>query len=438
MHVVPCCRLSTSTLLFELVCPVLRCMNSSRSLRLFIFSTLLLACAVGGTRPASAQRLAVRADTLYPMNGDGPIRDGVVLIEDGKIQAVGSAVQVDVPDGYRTMEAAVVTPGLVDAHATVGMTGLANRADVNDQLDATAPIQPELRAFDAYNPREPLVEFVRDLGVTTVHTGHGPGALMSGQTMVLKTSGGLDEAIVDSVAMVAMTLGPQVSGHYDSPGTRAKGVAMLRETLLQAQDYRQKRQHEDSETHPPRNLRMEILAKVLDGDVPALITAHRTTEIQSALRLAEEFGFRLVLDGAAESYLLTDQIKAAGVPVVLHPTMIRAAGEAENAAFTTAHTLMEAGIPVAIQSGYEAYVPKTRVVLYEAAVAAGQGGLTREQALRAITIDAARIIGVEDRVGSLEEGKDADLALFNGDPLEYTTQTCGVLIGGKVVRDECP
>ena len=398
-----------------------------------VLGTLLCIAA-----PVDAQHIAVRAETLFPMTGDGPISNGVVLVEGGKIEAVGPAAQVDVPSNYRTMEAAVVTPGLVDAHATVGMTGLQNTADVNDQLDLSAAIQPELRAFDAYNTRAPLVEFVRDLGVTTVHTGHGPGALMSGQTMIVKTEGDLEEAIVDSVAMVAMTLGPQVSGNYESPGTRAKGVAMVRETLLKAQRYREQRQNaDDASERPAPDLRMEILAKVLVGEVPALVTAHRASEIQSALRLAEEFGFRLVLDGAAESYLLTDEIKAAGVPVILHPTMVRPGGTAENAAFTTAHTLMEAGIPVAIQSGYEAYVPKTRVVLYEAAVAAGQSDLSREEALRTITIDAARILGLEDRIGSLEAGKDADLALFDGDPLEYTTQTCGVLIGGEVVSDEC-
>jgi imidazolonepropionase-like amidohydrolase len=405
-------------------------------LALLLFSAPV-ADAQGPSGHPPAGPLAIRAETLYPMTGGGPIQDAVVLISDGEIEAVGPAVRIDVPARYGTMEAEVVTPGLIEAHATVGMTSLMNRDDANDQLDRTEAIQPELRAFDAYNPREALVEFVQGLGVTTVHTGHGPGALMSGQTMVVKTEGSLREALVDSVAMVAMTLGPQVSGNYSTPGTRAKAVALLREVLLQAEDYREKRRSADEEARPARNLRMETLSDVLDGDVPALVTAHRATEIQSALRLAEEFGFRLVLDGAAESYLLADEIAAAGVPVILHPTMIRTGGEAENAAFTTARTLMEAGVPVAMQSGFEAYVPKTRVVLYEAAVAAGQGGLSREQALRTITIDAARILGVADRVGSLEAGKDADLALFDGDPLEYTTHTCGVVIEGRVVSDEC-
>lgn len=405
---------------------------------LFIFVLAFIALAA---RPAHAQQVAVRADTLYPMTGDGPITNGVVLVEGRTIEAVGPAAQVDVPDDYRTLEASVVTPGIVDARATVGFTGLRNVDAANDVRDPSGPIQPELRAFDAYNWRESLVEFVQNLGVTTVNTGHAPGALMSGQTMIVKTGQPLDEAIVDSTAMVAMTLGPSVGENYQSPGTRAKSMAMMRQTLLEAQRYREQRQNaessgDDSE-RPARKLRMEVLADVLAGEVPALITAHRASEIQSALRLAEEFDFELVLSGASEAYLLTDEIEAAGVPVILHPTMIRPGGAAGHAAFTTANKLTEAGIPVAIQSGYEPYVPKTRVALFEAAVAAGQSELSRREALRTVTIDAARILGISAHVGSLEEGKHADLALFEGDPLQYTTQTCGVLIEGEVVSDEC-
>jgi imidazolonepropionase-like amidohydrolase len=142
-----------------------------------------------------------------------------------------------------------------------------------------------------------------------------------------------------------------------------------------------------------------------------------------------------VLDGAAEAYLLVDQIKAAGVPVILHPTMFRSRGEAKNLSFETAAKLRAAGIPVALQSGYEGYVPKTRVVLFEAAVAASNG-LKFEEALATITIDAAKILGVDDRVGSIEAGKDADLALFDGDPFEYTSHCVGTVTDGRVVHDE--
>jgi imidazolonepropionase-like amidohydrolase len=168
---------------------------------------------------------------------------------------------------------------------------------------------------------------------------------------------------------------------------------------------------------------------------PLLVTADRLVDLHAALRLAREFDIRLVLDGAAEAYLLLDAIKAAGVPVFLHPMMRRGVGESENMSTSTAAALRDAGIPFALQSGYESYVPKTRVVLFEAAIAAARG-LTFEQALASITIDAARILGIDRRVGSLEPGKDGDVALYDGDPFEYTTRVTGVVIDGQVVSED--
>jgi imidazolonepropionase-like amidohydrolase len=169
-------------------------------------------------------------------------------------------------------------------------------------------------------------------------------------------------------------------------------------------------------------------------ELPVLATAHRATDILTALKLAKEYDLNMVLDGASESYLLIDQIKAANVPVLLHPTMFRSGGEAENLSMETASKLKAAGIPFAIQSAYEGYVPKTRVVLFEAAIAASNG-LKFNDALASITIDAAKILGVQDRVGSIEKGKDADIALFDGDPFEYTTHCTGTIIDGMVVSE---
>jgi len=382
--------------------------------------------------PAHAQ-IAVTADTVYTMAGD-PIVDGVVLMNGRTIEAVGSSAEISIPDGYRTVDATVVTPGLIDARSTVGLSGIYNVESDQMQLETSAPMQPELRAIDAYNAREELVSWVRSLGVTTVHTGHGPGAVISGQTMIVKTNGRtIDEAVVDSTAMLAMTIGPSVSQNFESPGTRAKAVAMLRQKLIEAQRYREE---QSGDTSPARDLGMEVLVDVLEGNVPALITAHRARDIMTALRLQEEFGFQLVLDGAAEAYLVTEQVRAAGVPVIVHPPMIRTYGAAENAAFTTPGVLHAAGIPIAFQSGYEAYVPKTRVALFEAAVAVGNG-LPRDAALRALTIDAAELLGLSDEIGSIEEGKHADLVLYSGDPFEYTTQVCTVIIDGRIASGEC-
>lgn len=403
------------------------------------FLASLLAAALLTAAPSLADaQVAVRGDTIHPVSGPA-IEDGVVLVgADGAIEAVGPAAEVPVPDGYAVYEAVVVTPGLVDAHSVVGLTGHLNQPHDQDQLETSSAIQPELRAVDSYNARERLVGWVRSLGTTTLHTGHAPGALMSGQTMVVKTRGEtVDEALVEPVTMVAMTLGPEVSRTIPGgPGTRSKGVAEVRQELIRAGEYRRQLREAEEGEGPDRNLRMEILADLLDGEVKALITAHRVTEIMAALRLKEEFGLDLVLDGAAEAYLVADEIAAAGVPVVVHPTMARHSGTMENATYETARRLKDAGVQVALQSGFESYVPKTRVLLFEAGVAAAYG-LTFDEALSAVTLEAARIIGQDHRVGSLEPGKDGDLALFDGDPFEYTSRVCTVIIEGEVVSDEC-
>ena len=396
------------------------------------FAVLLLALVVGAaTTPAAAQsQRAVRADTLYTMTGDGPIQNGVVLIEGATIEAVGPASEVSIPAGATVHEARVVTPGLIDPRGTVGLSGLQNVPADQDQLDTSEPMQPALRALDAYNPREQLVSFVRQLGFTTVHTGHAPGALISGQTATFSTADStVAEALRDSVTTVAFTLGPDAQARFEHPGTRAKGVSMLRQALIDAQASM------DEEGGAGTDLDQAMLRTVLRGDVPALITAHRAHDIQTALRLQEEFGFDLILDGAAEAYLVADEIAEADVPVILHPTMARPSGTTQNAAFTTAATLHEAGVPVAIQTGWEPYVPKTRVVLYEAAIAAANG-LPRQAALGSITRTAADILGLEE-VGTIKPGQAADLVLFDGDPFEYTTHACTVLSGGQVVSDEC-
>jgi imidazolonepropionase-like amidohydrolase len=240
----------------------------------------------------------------------------------------------------------------------------------------------------------------------------------------------VEDALIDPATTVAFTLGAGVSNNFSKPGTRAKGIAMLRQKFIDAEEYIKK---QNSDTPPARNLELETFADILNGDLTALITAHRANDIMSALRLKDEFEFDMILDGAAEAYLLLDEIKEAGVPVTIHPTMIRPYGGAKNASMETAAKLYEAGIPFAFQSGYEGYVPKTRIILYEAGLAAAYG-LPREAALEALTIEAAKLLNISDRVGSLKKGKDADLVLYNGDPLEYTTLITSVIVDGKVVK----
>jgi imidazolonepropionase-like amidohydrolase len=467
-------------------------------LRRMFFVTLAAFLLTGIAPTVDAQQIAVRGETVYTMAGQ-PIKDGVVLIRDGKIEKVGTSAEVSIPAGYRTLTAKVVTPGMIDAHSVVGLSGYLNQPNDQDQLERSSAMQPELRAIDAYNSRERLVEWLRSFGITTIHTGHGPGALISGQTMIIKTIGDVDDghALLNPSAMIAVTLGNGALAQGGKPpGTRSKEIAMLRADLLKAREYVAKQTsggdkknddrkgderktdarrtgNEGRTTEPQRgsetrsgggrgndtrtnearsddarsndargeskasasDLHMEAMARVIRGEIPLLVTVNRANDILSALRVAKEFNIRVVLDGATEAYLVTDQIKAANVPVIIHPTMARAAGETDNLSLETASTLRRAGIPVALQSGFEGYVPKTRVVLYEAAMAAANG-LSFTDALGTITIDAARILGINKRVGSLEAGKDGDVALFDGDPFEYTSHVTGVVIDGRVVSEE--
>jgi imidazolonepropionase-like amidohydrolase len=372
---------------------------------------------------AQAQ-IAVKGGTVWTMAGE-PIQNGVILINRGKIEAVGTANQIKIPTDYRILTAKTVTPGLIDSHSVVGLAGYMNQPHDQMQVETSAPMQPELRAIDAYNAEDKLIEWIRSFGVTTIHTGHAPAALVSGQTMIAKTVGKeVEDAAIVATSMISVTLGESgLASGGKSPGTVSKAAAMLRAELIKAQA---------AKPDAPRDLRAEMWKRVLNGELRLLVTAHKARDIMTALRLAKEFNIKIVLDGASEAQIVLNEIKASGFPVIIHPTMFRAAGETESLSMETASKLKKAGIPVSLQSGYENYVPKTRVVLFEAAIAAANG-LSQRDALATVTIDAARILGIENRVGSIEKGKDADLAMYDGDPFEYTTHCTGTIINGQIV-----
>lgn len=396
--------------------------------------TGLFALAIGitsGFFTTSDAQIAVKGETIYTVSGD-VIQNGVVLVNDGLIEEVGSADDIDIPNDYEVHEAKVVTPGLIDARTVVGLAGYYNQDHDQDQLETSNAVQPELRAIDSYNAREFLVNYLMEEGITTIHTGHGPGAVVSGQTMIAKTSGKtVEESLVDSSTTLAVTFGPSIGGNFESPGTRAKAVAVLRQDLVKAQEYAEKKASGEDQS---RDLKMEALADLLDGEIRALVSAHTSHDIMTALRIQREFGFPMILEGASEAYLVLDEIKEADISVVIHPLMIRPFGESKNANMETPARLKEAGIPFAFQSGYESYVPKTRVARFEAAIAVANE-LGFDGALHALTLGAAEILGIDDRVGSLEEGKDADIVLYDGDPFEYVTHIEGVMINGEVIYE---
>jgi imidazolonepropionase-like amidohydrolase len=396
-----------------------RTMIKEQSTKITSFFILLICVQLCLSVVDISAQIVVIGETVYTMNGE-PIKNGAVVINNGKIEKIGNNVTVQIPAGYKVIQAKVVTPGLIDAHTVVGLNGYLNQPHDQMALDGSSVTQPELRAFDAYNTEERLIEWIRGFGVTTVHTGHQPSALISGQTFIAKTVGKtVDDVTIIPTAMISVTLGDDaLAGSGRAPGTRAKQVSMLREMLIKASNYKGE----------PRDLKMEIMNKVIKRELPLLVTANKAQDIMSALRIAKEFNLKIVLDSATEAPLVINEIKASGFPVIVHASMTRT----ESLNLETAAKLKAAGIPVALQSGYEPYVPKTRVLLFEVGMAAANG-LSMQDALATVTIDAARILGIDKRVGSLEVGKDADLALYDGDPFEWTTHCVGTIIDGKVV-----
>ncbi len=392
---------------------------------------LSLALALGAT-PLQAETLLVTADTLYTSSEAGVIEGGAVLIDDGKIAAVGPLAALTVPAGTRTLEAAVVLPGLVDSHTLVGVSGSYNVHADQDGFEASDPSGAEYRVLDSFNPTELLVGEALKMGVTTAHVTPRPTAPIAGSTAVFKTAGTLADAMLlrrDPAVLFNLGDAPKDAfGDSSGPGTRMATAALIRGELYKAREWADK-----DEDDRQRDLGMETLARVLSGEALALFTAHREDDIATALRLAREFGLRAVINYATEGFLMRPTLRAAEATVVLAPPMQRVAGmETWNSTLEAAALLAEGGVPFVFATGYEAYVPKARVLLWEVGMAVANG-LPAEQAVRAATIDAARLWGVDDRVGSLEPGKDADLVLFDGDPFEYTTHVKQVIVDGKVV-----
>jgi len=387
----------------------------------------------------SPARLAVFAGRLHTA-AQGTITDGAVLIEDGKLRYVGPRNQLQLPAQTPVLTAADVTPGLIDPHTVVPTTGLLNVPGDQEQDEHSDPNQADVRVLDGFNPHEPLLQFLCEQGVTVVHVMPGRVNVIAGQSGIFRTHGRTaEEMTVRFPASILVNLGEIPKQAYTGrlPSTRMGTASLVRMALVQAQNNAQKRATaKDPDRQPPRNLKLEELELALDRKVPVVFSAHRADDLGTALRLAKEFNLRSVLDLATEAYLLRDEIAAAKVPVAVHPTMQRigASMETFNTHLCNAALLAERNVPIAIGTGFEGYVPKTRVLRHEAAVAL-VNGLGFEPALRAITLDAARLLGIDDRFGSLEVGKVADLVLYDGDPFESTTHITHTLLGGRVVYD---
>jgi imidazolonepropionase-like amidohydrolase len=384
------------------------------------------------------ERFAVLAGVLYTAHG-GPVPNGVVLVEKGKVTAVGPRDKVELPPGTPVLTAAAVTPGLIDAHTVVGLSGAANTPSDQDQDELSDPNQADLRVLDGFNPSEPLLEYLCRQGVTVVHAVPGRANVIAGQTGIFRTHGRSAEAMaLRFPAGLLVNLGEVPKQSYPNrlPTTRMGTAALVRTAFAQARDHARKQAAARDDKRPAANLKLEALGLALEGKVPVIFAAHRADDLATALRLAKEFGLKARLDLATEGYLMADALQEAKVPVVVHPTMQRAAASMEtyHSQLCNAAVLAGRGVPLAVGTGFEGYVPKTRVLRHEAATAMAYG-LGPERALAAITLEAAKILGIERERGSLEPGKAADLVLYDGDPFEHATHVTHTVLDGRVVYD---
>lgn len=372
----------------------------------------------------------IRAGRIYTAAGN-VIENGRILIKDGRITEVGPSSGP--PETRKVYYAAEVTPGLIDPFCVAGLTGAWNIPADQDQDELSDPNQADLRVFDGFNAQEPLLEYLQASGVTVVHTTPGRKNVIAGLTGVFRTDGSTaDSAALKPTAGILVNLGevPKESYKGKAPDSRMGTAAIVRKAFADAQAYKAK----DASA---KNVKLDALIPALEGKVPVYFAAHRKDDIATALRIAQEFKLKAVIALGTEAYRMAPELKKAGVPVIVHPTMQRAGASMEtlHAFVGNAAALDAAGVPVTLSTGFEGYVPKVRVLRYEAAMAVGAGRLEHGRALRAITIDAAKLLGIDKEHGSIEKGKVADLVLYDGDPFEHTTNVTHTMMAGKVVYD---
>lgn len=374
---------------------------------------------------------------IIPIVGQ-PIEQGILIVQNGKITAVGDARTVRLSSDVVTIDVGgkTIMPGLVDSHSHIGEPAGA---------DGSAPIQPEVRILDSVNPRSGSIQRAQSGGITTVNVMPGSGHLDSGQTLYLKLRDNAEKIedllIYDKDGKYmggikfANGTNPMRAGGGNFPGTRSKSAALVREQFVRAREYRDKvkKAGTDKSKLPPRDLAMETLVEVLDGKRVVHFHTHRADDIMTILRLQKEFGFRLVLHHVSEGWKVADEIAKAKIPCSI--ILIDSPGgklETTDIRFETPAIMDKAGILFGFHT--DDYITDSRFFLREAAIGV-RGGLSREKALYALTMANAKILDLDNRVGSLEVGKDADFIVLSGDPLSVYTHVLQTWIEGKKVFD---
>lgn len=387
----------------------------------------------------SFNKFALKGGTIFTMAGP-PLKESIILVKNGKIEKIGK--DLSAPKDYPLIDAGefVLLPGLVSARSYVGISSNWRRQSSIDE--ASKPVVPELEVKHAIEPQAPLFTFCRELGITTAMITPGNRNVIGGQGAALKTSGDIvDKMIVKDKAIMVLGLGASAKRENQMPTTRMGIAALLRETLTKADEYRKKvesAEKDKKKEKPKRDLSLESLIPVLKGEVPVLIHCERRDDILTALRIADEFKLRVILDGATDAYKVVDEIKRRNIPVILED-LFRGAGNIEDKGFNPENPsiLSKAGIRVAFRaregSWYTPGAGWTGGDLLEIAAFAVKQGMSEDAALRAVTIDAAGIIGMDKRIGSLEAGKDADILILRGHPFKIRSVAEAVFVDGQIV-----
>lgn len=382
--------------------------------------------------------ILIKNGYVKTMAGDD-IKNGQILIEGGVIKAVG--MNLEVPEDIEVIDAngCLVTPGLVEGHCHIGMWEEGIGFEGEDGNEDVEPITPQLRAIDAINPMDMAFQDALEGGVTTVVTGPGSANVIGGQFLAMKTFGKrVDNMVIKDPVAMKIAFGENPKRVYDeqhkSPVTRMAIAALLRETLFEALQY--KEDLDASETDPDRkpdfDIKLDALIPVMRREIPLKAHVHRADDIFTALRIAKEFELDITLEHCTEGHLIVDELAEEGKSCLVGPTLgSRAKYELRNISFDTPKILVSKGIKIAIIT--DAGVIPIQYLSMCAGLAV-KAGLSEQEAWKAITINPAEIIGISNRVGSIEEGKDADIVIFRGNPLtDLGYETVMTMIEGQVV-----
>lgn len=404
-------------------------MGSSMSWGTAVMTVMMMA----GSGWADSPRAFVGARIL-PVSGP-PIENGVLVVAQGRITAVGPQGGVEIPEGTERIDLAgrTVIPGIVDTHSHIGQV---------EGADSSAPLQPEVRVLDAVNVRDSRIQKAQAGGITTVNVMPGSGHLLSGQTLYLKLrdGGSTDDLLLYSedgspAGGIKMANGTNSQRAKPFPGTRAKSAALVREQYIKAQEYRLKLEAaaDDPEKAPARDLAMEALVEALEGKRIVHHHTHRFDDVLTVIRLQQEFGFKAVLHHVSDAWKVADEIAESGIPSSI--IVLDSPGgkiEARDVSMRNGKALEDAGA----EFGFHTDDPITdsRIFLRSAALAV-RAGMSREKALEAMTLAGARMLELDDRVGSLEAGKDADFVVLSGDPLSMYTRVLQTWVEGEKVFD---